>query len=463
MTRSELHKPRHIHFIGIDGISMSALAAIMLKRGWTVSGSDLKQSALTKRLVKEGATFYLNHAPENVNGADVVVYTAAVKPDNPELVRARELNIEVLSRAEFLGTLMGESKYGIAISGSHGKTTTTALAGVMIEQAGLNPTVLVGGELDALGGNVKVGGSDYFVAEACEYVETFLALRPYIGVVLNIDADHLDYFGDLEHVISAFRRFAKLIPREGHLIACNDDANVREILAGLDCNIVTYGLTQGASWWATNIEMRPEGGSLFDVYYNDELLGRAHLKINGRHNISNSLACLAIGEIIGVPFTTMSETLRSFEGTHRRFEYKGRFNGATIVDDYAHHPTEIRATLAAAQAISQRRLVVAFQPHTYTRTKSLLNEFAEAFSDADEVIVTDIYAAREKDTFGISSRDLVNKMADRHPNARHIASLEDTAAYLSKHLKPGDLLITMGAGDIHRVGESLLAVESLHD
>jgi len=290
MKQNELHKPRHIHFIGIDGISMSALAAIMLKRGWKVSGSDLKQSSLTKKLVKEGATFYLGHSEDNVKGANLIVYTAAVKPDNPELSKAREIGIEVLSRAEFLGSLMGEAKYGIAITGTNGKTTTTALTGVIIENAGLNPTVLVGGELDALGGNVKVGGSEYFVAEACEYVETFLALRPYIGVVLNIDADHLDYFGDLEHVIAAFRRFAKLIPAEGYLIACNDDANVREILHDLDCHVITYGLTQGADWWATNIEMRPEGGSLFDVYHQGELLGRAHLNLNGRHNISNTLA-----------------------------------------------------------------------------------------------------------------------------------------------------------------------------
>lgn len=463
MKQNELHKPRHIHFIGIDGISMSALAAIMLKRGWKVSGSDLKQSSLTKKLVKEGATFYLGHSEDNVTGANLIVYTAAVKPDNPELSKAREIGIEVLSRAEFLGSLMGEAKYGIAISGSHGKTTTTALTGVIIENAGLNPTVLVGGELDALGGNVKVGGSEYFVAEACEYVETFLALRPYIGVVLNIDADHLDYFGDLEHVIAAFRRFAKLIPTEGYLIACSDDANVREILPDLDCHVITYGLTQGADWWATNIEMRPEGGSLFDVYHQGELLGRAHLNLNGRHNISNTLSSLAVGTTIGIPFATMCQTLETFVGTHRRFEYKGTYNGATIVDDYAHHPTEIRATLAAAQEIAQRRLIVAFQPHTYTRTKSLLGDFAEAFTDADEVIITDIYAAREKDTYGISSLDLVNKMKDKHPNAKHIGRLEDAAAYLSDKLRPGDLLITMGAGDIHRVGESLLAVEALHD
>ena len=463
MDINSLHRPRHIHFIGIDGISMSALAAIMLRRGWVVSGSDLKQSSLTKKLVKEGATFYLGHASGNVNGVDLVVYTAAVRPDNPELSHARERGIKVLSRAEFLGTLMSESTYGLAISGSHGKTTTTALIGVMLEEAEFNPTVLVGGELDALGGNVKVGGKDYFVAEACEYVETFLALRPYLSVILNIDADHLDYFGDLEHIVAAFRRFAELIPEHGYLVACSDDANVREILPGLKCNVLTYGLTQGCNWWATNIEMRPEGGSLFDVYFDNELLGRVRLKLNGRHNILNTLSALAVGRILGIPFASMCRTFETFNGTHRRFELKGRYNGAAIIDDYAHHPTEIRATLSAARDVSPRRLIVAFQPHTYTRTKTLLSEFAASFADADEVIITDIYAARERDSLGISSEDLVRQIRYSHSNVKYLGRLEDAAAYLSGELRPGDMLITMGAGDIHRVGESLLAVSTLHD
>lgn len=460
MNTELLHTPEHIHFIGIDGISMSALAAIMLKRGWQVSGSDLKQSDLTRRLVKDGATFYLGHAKEQVMGAAVVVFTAAIRPDNPELAEARRIGATVLTRAEFLGTLMGEARYGIAISGSHGKTTTTALVGLLFEHAGLDPTVLIGGELDALGGNVKVGSSEYFVAEACEYVETFLALRPMLGVILNIDADHLDYFGDIYHVKAAFLRFAKLIPEHGLLVACRDDANVREILAVAKCPVATYGLTQGADWWATEIELRPSGESLFNVYYREENLGRVTLGVPGRHNIANALAGLAVGSHLGIPFATMAATLKAFRGTHRRFQTKGKFRGATIIDDYAHHPTEIRATLAAARALAPQRAVVVFQPHTYTRTKALLCEFAACFDDADEVIITDIYAAREQNTHGISSRHLVDKMKTERSSVHYIGALEDAAAFLATRLRDGDLLLTMGAGDVHYVGEALLALEA---
>ena len=459
MNREILHTPRHIHFIGIDGISMSALATIMQKRGWHVSGSDLKQSDLTRRLVRDGATFYLGHAKEHVLGAEVVVFTAAIRPDNPELVEARQSGATVLTRAEFLGTLMGEARYGIAISGSHGKTTTTALIGLLCEHAGLDPTVLIGGELDALGGNVKVGSSEYFVAEACEYVETFLALRPMLGVILNIDADHLDYFGDIYHIKAAFLRFAKLIPEHGLLVVCRDDANVREIMPLAKCPVVTYGLSQGADWWATQIELRPTGESVFNVYYRDESLGRVTLGVPGRHNILNALAGLAVGSHLHIPFATMAATLQSFRGTHRRFQTKGRFAGATIVDDYAHHPTEIRATLAAARALAPRRVIAVFQPHTYTRTKALLSEFAACFSDADEVIITDIYAAREQNTHGISSQHLVDKMKAERSSVHYIGALEDAAAFLSTRLQDGDLLLTMGAGDVHYVGEALLAMK----
>ena len=462
MNKDILHKPRHIHFIGIDGISMSALATIMLQRGWQVSGSDLKQSPLTQRLMQGGAKVYLGHATHHVQGADIVVFTAAIRPNNPELTEARRLGAMVLSRAEFLGTLMGEAKYGIAISGSHGKTTTTALVGLLCEHAGLDPTVMVGGELDALGGNVKVGRGEYFIAEACEYVETFLALRPMLGVILNIDADHLDYFGDLNHVKAAFLRFAKLIPHAGLLVACRDDVNVREILKTAECPTVTYGLMQGGDWWATNIELRPSGESLFDVYFRERTLGRVTLNIAGRHNILNALAGLAVGHHLGIPFATMATTLSTFTGTHRRFEMKGKFHGATIIDDYAHHPTEIRATLAATRALNHSRVIVAFQPHTYTRTKALLCEFAESFDDADEVIITDIYASREQNTQDISSQHLVDKMKAKGTRVQYIGDLEAAASFLATYLAPGDLLITMGAGDIHCVGEALLEKPTTH-
>jgi len=448
--------PQHIHFIGIDGISMSALALIMQRRGVKVSGSDLKLSPLTARLCENGACIYQGHAPTQVEGADMVVYTAAIRPDNPELERARGMGVPVLSRAEFLGALMGEARVGIAVSGSHGKTTTTALLGLMLEQADKNPTVLIGGELDALGGNVKVGGDEFFVAEACEYVETFLALKPQVGIILNIDADHLDYFGDLSHVVAAFRRFVGVIPQSGLLVACRDDANVREILKFATCQVVTYGLVQGGDYFATNIALCPDGGSAFDVYARDTHRGRVRLKVNGRHNILNALACLAVGDYLNIPFTSMGETLRTFVGTHRRFELKGHFNGATIIDDYAHHPTEIVATLSAARDIAKGRIIVVFQPHTYTRTKSLLGDFAKSFASADEVIILPIYAAREKDVYGISSKDLVVQISLVHHKVQYCDSLAAAAEHLSTHLQSSEMLITMGAGDVHVVGEMLL-------
>jgi len=452
-----LFTPQHIHFIGIDGISMSALALIMQRRGVKVSGSDLKLSPLTARLCENGACIYQGHAPTQVEGADMVVYTAAIRPDNPELERARGMGVPVLSRAEFLGALMGEARVGIAVSGSHGKTTTTALLGLMLEQAQKNPTVLIGGELDALGGNVKVGGDEFFVAEACEYVETFLALKPQVGIVLNIDADHLDYFGDLSHVVSAFSRFVGGIPQNGLLVACRDDANVREVIKSAHCQVVTYGLAEGGDYFATNIALRPEGGSAFDVYARDTHRGRVRLKVNGRHNILNSLACLAVGDYLNIPFTSMGETLRTFVGTHRRFELKGQFNGATVIDDYAHHPTEIVATLSAARDIAKGRITVVFQPHTYTRTKSLMGDFASSFTAADEVIILPIYAAREKDVYGVSAVDLVAQIALVHEQVHYCDSLARATEYLTTHLKPDEMLITMGAGDVHVVGEMLLA------
>ncbi|MBT9135581.1 MAG: UDP-N-acetylmuramate--L-alanine ligase [Firmicutes bacterium] len=451
-----MHTPQHIHFIGVDGISMSALALIMQERGIHISGSDLKESPLTARLSAKGATIYLGHAPEQVNGADLVVYTAAIRPDNPEMEQARNLGLPIMSRAEFLGKLMGEARVGIAVSGSHGKTTTTALLGLMLDEAGLDPTVLIGGELDALGGNVRIGQSDYFVAEACEYVETFLALKPQLGIVLNIDADHLDYFRDLSHVVAAFRRFAGIIPKEGLLIACHDDINVRSILPAAKCQVITYGLTPGADWRAGNINTKSTGGSTFDVYLRSEHVARAELKVNGRHNIQNALACLAVGNHLGLPMAAMLRTLASFAGTHRRFELKGHYHGATVIDDYAHHPTEITATLSAARDVAKGRIITVFQPHTYSRTQALLADFAKALASADAVIIVPIYAAREKNTYGITAKDLAEKISALNQDVRHIDSLAEATNYLKTRLGPGDTLITMGAGDVHKVGEDLL-------
>ncbi len=453
----DLGKPKHIHFIGIGGISMSALAMIMLNRGWTVSGSDLRESNLTDRLQGAGAAVFFTHCAENVHGADVIVYTSAVKQDNPELVRAKELGIPIYTRAELLGDLMSEATRGIAIAGSHGKTTTTAMLGVMLDLAGCNPTVLVGGELESINGNVKVGNGNFLVAEACEYFDAFLSLKPNIGVILNIDADHLDYFKDIEQIKRTFRSFAELIPEDGALVACVDDANVRSILPGLSCPVVTYGLSweSGADWTAADLKMQA-GGSTFTLIYRGQPQAEARLLVPGKHNVQNALAAIAVGHLAGVSPEMMAEKLQEYRGTHRRFDYQGEFNGAAIYDDYAHHPTEIKATLAAGRTHQPQRLISVFQPHTYTRTKALMREFVEAFEESDLVIVTDIYAAREKDTYGVNSAQLTELMQAVHPNAQHIGSLQQAAAYLRQELRPGDLLFTMGAGDVYRVAEMLL-------
>lgn len=456
MTIDFAGEAKRIHFIGMDGISMSALATIMQQRGWTVSGSDIKMSPLTQKLVADGARFYMGQSGDNVTATDIVVYTAAVKPDNPELIAAHELGLTVYNRAEFLGALMQEAKYSIAISGAHGKTTTTALIGLMLEQAGLNPTVLVGGELDALGGNVKVGGKDYFVAEACEYYETFLSLKPYLGVMLNIDADHLDYFGDLNHIKRSFRRFAELIPDEGLLVACSDDENVIDILPGLTCRLSTYGLNGRGEWSAQNISSTAGGGSIFTVTHCGSGLGRVELSVPGRHNIQNALASIAVGHSLDISWDNIVKTLGIFKGTHRRFEFKGRFKDAVVIDDYAHHPTEIVATLAAASERKPNRLIVVFQAHTYTRTSALLADFAACFGDADTVVITDIYAAREKNLSGITGEILAEAVSRYHPNVVYRATLPDAAMFLRENLTAGDMAITMGAGDVHIVGEMLL-------
>lgn len=451
----DLGKPGHIHFVGVGGISMSALAAIMLERGWQVSGSDLRESTLTDRLQSAGATITYGHRAENVNGADAIVFTSAVKPDNPELMQASALGIPVFARAELLGQLMAEASCGIAIAGTHGKTTTTAMIGLMLDLAGCEPTVLVGGELEAIHGNVKVGNGRYLVAEACEYFDNFLSLQPRIGIILNIDADHLDYFQDLEHIKRTFRRFAELIPADGALIACHDDVNVRAILPGLNCPVVTYGLQPGADWRAEDVELQA-GGSRFTVVHQSARLGTAQLSVPGEHNVLNALAAIAAGRLVDLPMDSIATNLAAYHGTHRRFDYQGEFNGAVIYDDYGHHPTEIRVTLAAARTYHPGRLICVFQPHTYTRTKALMQEFAGAFALADQVIITDIYAAREKDTFGVNSEQLAEQMQTRHPNAQHIGSLEQASEFLRQELRPGDLLITMGAGDVYRIAGMLL-------
>ncbi|MFT9497596.1 UDP-N-acetylmuramate--L-alanine ligase [Anaerosolibacter sp.] len=452
---------KHVHFIGIGGISMSAIAELLLSFNYRISGSDMHASKITDKLRDKGADIHIGHSSDNVPVCDLVVYTAAVKSDNPELKRAGELGIPVIDRAEMLGLLMKKFSNSIAISGTHGKTTTTSMVSLILEHSGFQPTILVGGELDEIGGNIKIGESDYLVTEACEYVESFLKFFPTLGIILNIEAEHLDYFRNLDHIIKAFTKFARLIPREGHLVAFKDDANIRALLPHVTCNIVTCGIKEESDYMVRDIRYNHLGFPYFDVYLHNKLLGHFQLNVPGYHNICNALASIAATHTLGAPVEKIQERLGIFKGTHRRFDVLGVVNERTIVDDYAHHPTEIQATLQAAANYPHNKIWCVFQPHTYTRTKSLLKNFAVSFSGADKVIVADIYAAREKDTGEIHARDLVQAIGEHHHDVSYIGGFSDIVDYLSKHTQPGDLILTMGAGDIYRVGEMLLTEMTL--
>ncbi|NLP27739.1 MAG: UDP-N-acetylmuramate--L-alanine ligase [Clostridia bacterium] len=447
---------KKVHFIGIGGISMSALAEILLKYGYKVSGSDMKSSNITERLKEKGAEIYIGHAAENVLSSDIVVYTAAISPDNPEFIKAKELNLTMMDRAEFLGLIMKGHKYNVAVTGTHGKTTTTSILSHILLDAHVDPTILVGGELDIIGGNVLTGNSDYFIAEACEYKASFLKFYPYIGIILNIDADHLDFYRDLNHIKETFENFVSLIPEDGFLIGNAEDENVYDIMEKTNsCNIISYGFNKG-SLQAHKIELDNMGCASFDVIYKGSFLFRASLAVPGKHNILNSLSCIATALALNIDYSHMSKGLSSYKGTHKRFEVKGRRNGVTVIDDYAHHPTEIKATLSTSKSIPHKRIFCVFQPHTYTRTISLLDDFSESFYDADEIILADIYAAREKDTGIVSSNTLGDKIRDKGLKCINLHSFQDIQDYLRKNTEEGDLVLTVGAGDIVKVGEAFL-------
>lgn len=447
----------HVHFVGIGGISMSALAEILIKNGYFVSGSDVRQSKLTDKLEKLGARLFLGHAKDNVVGADLLVYTAAVKDDNPELQAAKDLNIPAIDRPTLLGEIMKKYQRAVAVSGTHGKTTTTSMISSIFMQADVDPTILVGEVLDSIGGNVRIGNSSYFVTEACEYCESFLKFYPYIGIILNIEADHLDYYKDLDHIITAFQKFAALIPKDGSLIVCGDDDNALKVTRGLECTALTYGIhRQDCDWKAENIAFNENGYPMFDAVYKGSKVSRIQLSVPGIHNVYNALAAAACTYSLGIGIEFIAGGLNTYKGARRRFEVKGKYHGFTVVSDYAHHPTEIKATLKAAAEFPHNKLWCIFQPHTYTRTLSLMNEFAEAFSTADQVIITDIYAAREKDNGQVHSRDLVDKISEKGYKATYMSGFEEIASYVRKNAREGDLILTMGAGSIDQLGDIIL-------
>lgn len=457
MYKINFDQPVHVHFIGIGGISMSGLAEILLKEDFTISGSDNKESALTAHLEKAGATiFYGQKASNIIEGIDVVVYTAAIHEDNEEYCAALEKGLPMLTRAELLGQLMTNYDVPIAISGTHGKTTTTSMLSYILLTAEMDPTISVGGILKAIGGNIRVGSSEVFVTEACEYTNSFLHFFPKISVILNIDEDHLDFFKDLNDIRHSFRRFAELLPEDGTLVINGEIEDLDELTEGLSCRVVTYGLEPSMDYCASNITHDEKGDASFDLIKSGQFVERICLSVNGDHNVSNALSALAVADILGVPAETAGRGLRDFTGTNRRFEYKGEFDGITVIDDYAHHPTEIRASLTAAKHYPHREIWCIFQPHTYTRTKALFPEFVEALSHTDHIILADIYAARETDTLGMSSEAIAGELKKKGADAYYFSSFEEIENFCRSHCQKGDVLITMGAGDVVNIGESLL-------
>lgn len=457
MYQIDFQKPIHIHFIGIGGISMSGLAFILLDQGFRISGSDVKESPLTRKLTQEGATVYYGQTASNIEDTpDLVVYTAAIHPDNPEYAAAVSKQIPMLSRAELLGQFMKNYKTPIAVSGTHGKTTTTSMASHILLEAGMDPTISVGGILEAIHGNIRVGGRNLFLTEACEYTNSFLHFFPKISLILNIDADHLDFFKDMEDIRRSFRRFAQLLPEDGILIVNAGIDRLKELTADLPCRIVTYGMDSSCNYSAAQITYDAFAHPSFDCIKEGTLLGRFTLQVPGEHNVENAVASIALADQLAIPLQDIQKGLSSFGGTKRRFEKKGELAGITIIDDYAHHPTEISATLHAARNYPHQKLWCVFQPHTYTRTKALMEDFAKSLTLADHVVLADIYPARETDNLGISSKDLADRIQELGGTADYLDSFDKIENFLLEHCVPGDLLITMGAGDVVKIGENLL-------
>lgn len=457
MYQIDFNKPQHIHFIGIGGISMSGLAEILLDEGFTISGSDNKESALTQLLVQKGASIFYGQKASNITkNVNLIVYTAAIHEDNEEFMEAKRLGLPMLSRAELLGQIMKNYETPIAVSGTHGKTTGTSMLTHILLEAGQDPTVSVGGILNAIQGNIRVGASEVFLTEACEYTNSFLQFFPKIGIILNIEEDHLDFFKDLADIRSSFHRFAKLIPSDGVLIINKQIEHYREITEGISCPVLTFSQKEDGDYAARDISYSEQGFMSFTLLKHGAECGRIDLSVPGMHNVDNALASIAAADYMGVSLSAIQAGLGSFTGTNRRFEYKGLKNGFTIVDDYAHHPTEIQATLDAAAHYPHKDLWVVFQPHTYTRTKALFNEFAEVLSQAPHIILADIYAARETDTLDVSSSQLAEAILKKGCDAQYLPTFEAIQDFITEHCKEGDLLITMGAGDVVNIGEALL-------
>ena len=455
----DLKQYKHAHFVGIGGIGVSALAEIAKKLGLEVSGSDMKASPITDSLQEKGIKVYIGHAAENAKGADLVVYSNAVNQENPELVEGRNSGATVVPRAVALGAIMDSYPYAVAVSGTHGKTTTTSMVSLILKDAGLDPTILVGGILNELGSNVAIGSSDYFVTEACEYMDSFLSLTPNVEIILNIDSDHLDYFKNIGNIEKSFRKFAESVPENGFIVAFDANPFVKTATENVRCKVVRFGYNENSDFYPKNIVFDDLGHPSYDLYSRGEMLGRIALNVPGEHNVANSLAAIATCANLGVDLEVMKATLAKFSGTQRRFDMVGTTkDGVRIVDDYAHHPTEVKATLAAAQKLAHKDIWCLFQPHTYTRTMALMDDFADAFGDADHIVLAEIYAAREKNIYKLSSEALAQRIKELHPekDVRFIGTFDEIADFVYKNAQAKDVVITMGAGDIYHVGEMIL-------
>lgn len=458
MYQINLNKPCNVYFIGIGGISMSGFAQLFHENGFTVKGSDSQESKITQHLTSLGIhIIYGQNAINITDDIDFIVYTAAIHPSNPEFAEAKRKKIPMMERAVMVGQVMKNYKNAIGISGTHGKTTTTSMLSHIFLSAKKDPTISVGGILDAIHGNIRIGHSEHFITEACEYTNSFLKFSPTAEIILNIDADHLDFFKDIDDIRRSFQKYTKLLPEDGVLVINSEIPKYEEITDGFSGKIITFGLDEKAEYSATDISFDETGCAEFELVHNGAKTGDfIHLNVIGIHNISNALSAIALSLYYDIPMEQIQSGLTAFSGTERRFEVKGSFQGVTIVDDYAHHPTEIEATLQAAQKYPHKSLWCVFQPHTYSRTRALLKDFAKTLSLADNIILTDIYAAREDDPGDISSRTLQEEMKKLGKDAYYFSKFEEIEKFLIKNCTDGDLLITMGAGNVVNIGENLL-------
>ena len=453
-----LKKYKNIHMIGIGGVSMSGIAVILRNWGFHITGSDSSESENTEKLIQENIKVTIGHNLEDVANSDVIVYSAAIKNDDPEMLEAHRLNIPTIERADFLGEITRCFKDTICISGTHGKTTTTSMVSLCFIEALQDPSIQVGAYLKQIDGNYLVGNSEHFIIEACEYVESFLKFSPKAEIILNIDNDHLDYFKTFDNIKNAFIKYVKLLPDDGYLITNGDDSNCLDLLKYTNAKKITYGITnKKTNFFAVNIVFDNDGFPEFDVYHNDEFYERIKLSVPGMHNVLNALSCIALCDAYHIDKKYIKTALLKFTGAHRRFEFKGKINNiASVYDDYGHHPTEIIATAKSLMNKKYNKSWVIFQPHTYSRTKNLLEDFAKALLNFDNIIVLDIYAARESNTYNITSKDLVDKIISLGKDAHYIPDFDECVDFVKNNVQNGDIVITLGAGTVTQIGPLLV-------